>query len=341
MINNQGQFIPNAIAQSQPMTQPQQQPQQQQQGPAPQQASMQTLPYYGQFQQTPYQQPQSIEQSVHNNPQSTQNFLSALQKVGAGSNNSFMNAQGQQGQAAQAGFTGFGQNGGPSFLNPTNYQGYGGAYDNQLGSYANQASYNPNYGGGGAYTQATQGSTPFAPAPTIGGALGSNFPTGPNGGGQPTFIQQGTNQGNLMQYGPAPQSEDNTNYFGIPNPMNNANTASLFAPSDINSKENIKPADEELSEFLNLLGVHSYEYKNKEYGEGRRISPMAQEIEQSPLGKDAISVNENGHKIVNYGKLLGTMLSSIALVNHKNNDLKAQLEEQSALIEKVLNKRNK
>jgi hypothetical protein len=104
-----------------------------------------------------------------------------------------------------------------------------------------------------------------------------------------------------------------------------ANQAQFQATSDINSKQNIAPAEEELQDFLNHLGAYSYEYKDSKYGEGRRISPMAQEIEQSILGKDAIQTNAEGYKIVNYGKLMGTQLAATAMLNHKYQELEEKL----------------
>ena len=63
----------------------------------------------GQQQQAPNQ---SITQSVqNNNPQSVQNFLTALNQSKSGNSNQFMNGAGQQGAQAQAGFQGFSQNG--------------------------------------------------------------------------------------------------------------------------------------------------------------------------------------------------------------------------------------
>lgn len=99
------------------------------------------------------------------------------------------------------------------------------------------------------------------------------------------------------------------------------------AASDVNVKQDIKQGESELQEFLDSLGVYDYEYKDPKYGEGRRISPMAQEIEKTPLGKAAISTNDEGYKIVDYGKLGGTMLASLAMLNHKYNDLEDTIKK--------------
>ncbi len=54
---------------------------------------------------------------------------------------------------------------------------------------------------------------------------------------------------------------------------------------------------------------------------------MAQEIEKTPLGKAAISTNDEGYKIVDYGKLGGTMLASLAMLNHKYNELEESIKK--------------
>ena len=216
----------------------------------------------------PQQMPQSVEQSVNQNPQSIQNFLSALGQVGAGGNNAMMHNPANQGQQAQAGFQGFQQNGQQPYQNlQQNWQGYGGQQNSQLGSQTNQSSLNNNSGGGGYNNPGVQN-----------GGTGGNSQ-------QPQFAQ--------------PQT----------------------ALSDKTAKTSISSGESELQDFLNSLGIYSYEYKDKKHGDGRRISPMAQDIEKTPLGKVAVSTDQDGLKKVDYGKLLGTMLSGIALVNNKTNDL--------------------
>lgn len=110
----------------------------------PYQAPQQYYPqYYSQPQQQQYYQPQyqqqpvqqSVTQSVNNrNPQSVSNFLTALNRAGAGGNNAQFNGQGQQGQQAQAGY------GAPQQqLGYQGYQGYTGAMPSQVGYQYNQA----------------------------------------------------------------------------------------------------------------------------------------------------------------------------------------------------------
>lgn len=267
------------------------------------------------------QHPQSVMQSVNNaSPQSVQNFLQALQQNpnvagGYASGNAWQNPQGMQGQGPQAGFQGFGQ-GNPPPYQPTNWQPY---QNNQNNAYADATQ----------HMRAPQSNASANPY--------SNLQYQP-----PPKLSENTNQSGHPNYGgtlqyQAPQKTnpypENTNQSGRPPthqlsaaPTSNLSPYQNMAASDIQLKQQIQPGQNELQDFLNSLGVHSYEYKDEKYGEGRRISPMAQEIEQTPLGQAAISTNAEGYKMVDYGKLGGTMLASLALLNHKYNELETQLK---------------
>lgn len=267
----------------------------------------QTASYGGmQSQQMPQQ---SVEQSVQGgNPQSVQNFLSALGKVGAGGNNNFMNPQGQQGQQAQGGFQGFGVNGqmaGPAA------QMYSGPMQSQLGWNQNMAG--SNYGPSSVQNYAQQGQY------------------GGGGGYQAGGINQGSAGSSAMGGSPAYIDPTPTEDQLRQRALSQAQQAQQFlgqwsATSDSSAKENITPGEFEIDDFLNNLGTYSYEYKDKQYGDGRRISPMAQEIEKSPLGMIAISTNKEGYKQVDYGKLGGTMLAALAMQNKRINDLQEQMK---------------
>jgi len=238
----------------------------------------------------PAPQPKSLTQSVNmSDPQARQNYLNALNKTNgqAAANNAWRNPYGQQGQGPQAGFQGFQQNGG----------GYQGQAPQQ-------------------YQQPQQGQQlGWAQNNATGGQVSAQQ----QAGGQ--YVQAQSNTGNVTAGGQG-------GVQGQPGykPGGDAGYMGNKAASDINSKQNIQAGDNQLQEFLDSLGVYDYEYKDPKYGDGRRISPMAQEIESTPLGKAAISTNEEGYKIVDYGKLGGTMLASLALLNHKYNKLEEELK---------------
>lgn len=94
------------------------------------------------------------------------------------------------------------------------------------------------------------------------------------------------------------------------------------ALSDEREKTKIEAADDKLSEFLDALDAHSYEYKDPKNGRGRRISVMAQELEKSELGKEFVFETE-GRKRVDYGKGLGTMLAAQAALHKRIKKLEA------------------
>lgn len=283
-------FNPNLLTFASQSPQPVNNPTQQLGQPMDQQ-SMASYQY--QMPMQPNMGPQIVQRSAmqnvnNNNPQSVQNFLTALHQSNMSGSNAWQNGAGVQGQGPQAGFRGFDQNGAPYQANQ--WQNYNQGQQPQLGGYANQAQ---------------QG------APVMRGQLTQAPQMSGTGGVQ--------GQAQYQRQAPPPSMNQSEQRLGT-------SQQGMSAASDVNSKQNIKGAESELQDFLNNLGVYSYEYKDPKYGEGRRISPMAQEIEKSDLGKTAISTNEEGYKVVDYGKLMGTQLAALALLNHKYNELESQLK---------------
>jgi hypothetical protein len=89
------------------------------------------------------------------------------------------------------------------------------------------------------------------------------------------------------------------------------------AVSDEEQKKGVKPAS--IRAFLGELGAHEYEYKNPGLpgaGPGRYVSPMAQELEKTAIGRSAVRDTPNG-KMVDYAKLDGAMLAGLADVHHR------------------------
>lgn len=290
---------------------------------------------------SPQQMPLSMTQSVdHANPQNVQNYLRALHNSPqAGQNNAWRNPAGMQGQDAQGGFQGFQQNGAQSYgQQAVQYQQPTANY--QL----NNANTRVNPGGQAQFVQGGKGGVAGQPQYQQGGYIsgfgGTPAPkTNPyqhqdlfhktgeeQGGGNLQSPGAGGAGGNKGEYEGPPGKNNGGGNYHPPGSGNNDNTDSP-AYSDINVKQDIKKGDAQLQEFLDSLGVYDYEYKDPKYGEGRRISPMAQEIEKTPLGKAAISTNNEGYKIVDYGKLGGTMLASLAMLNHKYNELEESIKK--------------
>ena len=96
--------------------------------------------------------------------------------------------------------------------------------------------------------------------------------------------------------------------------------------SDKNLKKDIKDGKEDIKAFLNELKAYSYKYKNPEHGEGDYVTPMAQDIEKTALGKNLIIETPEG-KMVNYAKAGGTMLGAAAMLNDRMNDMESKLKK--------------
>jgi hypothetical protein len=96
-----------------------------------------------------------------------------------------------------------------------------------------------------------------------------------------------------------------------------------FISSDKEKKTDIKKAD--LKDFIKKLTAYQYEYKNPEYGEGQQIGVMAQDLEKSKIGKQAVIDTPEG-KMVDYGKLSGAMLANQVLMQEKLDELEKALK---------------
>ncbi len=303
------------------------------------------------------------QQAGRGGAQSVSNYMGALQNAGASNNNAAMNAPGQLGHNNMSGFQGFNhaqQSYGPSYVQQNNT----GPMQSQLGAQQNQSNLSNNYSqnnqaqqsygfGGGQVNPGGTGGVQNQPqwqTPQPWGQVGNaNLGTpgtmrAEEGMGQYTAGSwenpKRDNQGNVVNpapitqgsfYSQAPPGYAGTN-GGPPaaapaNTQNNMSQMKSTVMSDENAKQNISSAKGELQEFLDSLGVHSYEYKNKEHGEGRFISPMAQEFEKSKLGKDAVVETPEGLKMVNYGRIAGVQTAALALLNHKYNELEKRFNE--------------
>jgi len=103
-------------------------------------------------------------------------------------------------------------------------------------------------------------------------------------------------------------------------------TAALAAPfliSDETKKENVSKEDGEISELYKHIRPETYSYKDEENGEGKHLSPMAQDLEKSEIGKSMVEDTPHG-KVVNMGKGFGAMMSMQKALDTRLKKLEAR-----------------
>ena len=109
--------------------------------------------------------------------------------------------------------------------------------------------------------------------------------------------------------------------------VNSGQPAAANLVSDQNLKTNITTGKQDISSFLNSINAHSYQYKNPEVdGQGVFTSPMAQELEQTELGKQAVIDTPRG-KMVNYPRLGAVNLAAVSVVHKETQRLQAQIDQ--------------
>lgn len=82
--------------------------------------------------------------------------------------------------------------------------------------------------------------------------------------------------------------------------------------SDERAKNKVKDGKDKLRKFLEASKGYEYEYRDKKNGRGKHVSPMAQNLEKTALGKTMVEERPDGLKQVNYGKGFGTMLAALS-----------------------------
>jgi hypothetical protein len=101
-----------------------------------------------------------------------------------------------------------------------------------------------------------------------------------------------------------------------------AATIAAGALSDVNAKEDFSDPAPAIEEFLESAAPGEYSYKPEFAfaGEGRQVSPMAQGLERSQIGRQMVQETPIG-KVVDYGKSFGAVLCSLSYLNKKLNSI--------------------
>lgn len=347
-IINQGLVNqPQTDAPIQPPVQPQPQPQPQPQlSHPPQQNLLQAPLQYNQPQQ------QGLEHAAlqgGNNKQQISNFMSALNQSGAGSNNSFMHSQNPN-------FSQYQNLIDPNIVNQNN-----GNTPNITTQVSNST--NPNLpNSANIYPTSSTPTTSIAqPQHTPIGSDPSyssyvpnqpflnNLPTPSNpsysyassqpfANFSPTTIQPSSQvtqstEASKSQYVPVqpftPVPTTAPSPAPAPSTYNGLSTSPSFINqlvSDETKKTDITPANHQIQDFLSTIQAHNYEYKDKQDGIGVFTSPMAQELEQTELGKQAV-INTPRGKMVDYARLGGVNLAASAVLYREQQKLQKQVDQ--------------
>ena len=255
---------------------------------------------------------QSVEQQAlggGSNPQQVQNFMQALGAVGAGNNNAFQNAPANNPQAA----TNAPLYNGQQFSNAST--------NNNVSGYYNPQTQSMQAGSASPVGATTQPAAPgnfqqtVANTPTTVGGVSPGVQITP-----PSPVPTGGANGGYQPQGGFQQTVANTPTTAA---QSNPN---LGLVSDQRAKEKIQPMKRELTQFLNNLTANKYEYKNKEHGDGEFYSPMAQDFEQSKLGKTMVETRPDGLKQVNYARGYGIITAAQALMHQRLSSLEKKLK---------------
>lgn len=308
-----------------------------------QQMAAQQQPQQGVYQMPGMQNGQpNLENQVlsSGNPQEISNFMSALNNIGAGSNNTFMNNSqyNPQQQAPVPNMINGMANGGNQGPNSTYLSG--GGQPNSMGANGtvpmmSNAGAGPNYHmyvptqnqpqNGAGYVPISGGvGTDSGKSWSNGGNTGWSLMGAPTPGGPaPVPGMAGNNSATVNGNGSA-----GNGYGSVPNLGASGNdpwgklagghgsfTLPTLPPpptmSDQTAKTKIDGGEYQVQSFLDAIKAHSYEYKDAKHGVGRFISPMAQELEKTEVGKSAIIETPEG-KMVDYGRLGGISLAALA-----------------------------
>lgn len=107
----------------------------------------------------------------------------------------------------------------------------------------------------------------------------------------------------------------------IGNTIGSLAAGGLMLLSDEREKTDVTtPSKTKIGQFLATIKPHEYRYKDPSLegaAEGRFVSPMAQELERSEIGKTMVEDGPDGRKRVNYARGLGAILATAAHLHER------------------------
>lgn len=161
-------------------------------------------------------------------------------------------------------------------------------------------------------------------ASQVGGFI-SGLPSGTFTGGPAaasTSNVQGANSVASAPMSSTPSNATTPQNYVQPNAQNPGQDPNRFdylgnpVASDVNLKTDIRDASKDIQDFLSTMGAHNYRYTDEKHGEGRFVSPMAQELEASKLGKSLV-VNTAEGKKVDYQRGYGFLMAAASYLNNR------------------------
>ena len=94
-------------------------------------------------------------------------------------------------------------------------------------------------------------------------------------------------------------------------------TAGALAHSDERVKEHVTDGSPDLESFLSSLTSNKYDYKGPMDDGQKHVSVMAQDLEKTPVGRQAVRQDSHGIKMVNYLDLLPAIVASLGHLHKK------------------------
>jgi hypothetical protein len=99
--------------------------------------------------------------------------------------------------------------------------------------------------------------------------------------------------------------------------------AQMAAMSDERVKHDVADADGDIDTFMASVKPKAWTYNDPKHGEGRQYGVMAQALEKTAAGKQAIIETPEG-KAVNFGKLGGPLTAAVARLHERLAKVEAE-----------------
>lgn len=192
--------------------------------------------------------------------------------------------------------------------------------------------------GQGAVMQANQSLNAMNQMGQIAGQQVSNLGNANNAAAATALGQQGNliggmnatnnahvNNANSMNQFNAADNKANKDMMGG---LINAGGSALAMLSDEKAKKNVKSGEGAVKELLNSAEPKEYDYKDSANGKGKHVSPMAQDLEKSEIGKSMVMDTPQG-KVVDYGKGFGAILAAQSMLNKRLDSIENSMKSES------------